>query len=475
MCSNTLVTEKATDVEKSPERPQETAQLSQPGRGTWIVQLLAYAVIVIAGFKAAADFVIPVLLAIVLTLICVHPTRLLRRWGIPSTPSILIVVAMVIVCSVSVTTFVGNSLTLFGSKVPVYVEAFQQEVGQIDDKWLAFIHRPKTPEAEVTGPKVTGPKAEGGGTATPTEAPAANSGLVPTKTAPPPEDQKAGDPKAGDPKASEQSPTQQSADSLASKAADTSTSTEPQGTNATPDGLTAFEKGVSELVDVGFIMQLVADTTSGALSALSNLAVILLIMIFMLFEAEGLPSKIRRAIGREDASLSNYRAVGDKVFSYVLLKTLMNFATAACVCALLTAMGVEFPVLLALIAFLFNYIPTIGSFIAGIPIIMLSLFSINGEAVTLTPGIALVVGIGYLVINITLGNFIEPKVLGKSLGLSPLVIILSLMFWSWILGPIGMLLSVPLTMVLKIIFDSSHDFSALGVLLGPSDEPSALP
>jgi predicted PurR-regulated permease PerM len=112
-------------------------------------------------------------------------------------------------------------------------------------------------------------------------------------------------------------------------------------------------------------------------------------------------------------------------------------------------------------AFFLNYVPNIGSIIAAVPAVLLAL-------VQLGLGSALLVAAGYLVINIVIGSLLEPRFMGKGLGLSTLVVFLSLVFWGWVLGPVGMLLSVPLTITVKLALDSKQETRWLGVLLGPA-------
>jgi predicted PurR-regulated permease PerM len=129
-------------------------------------------------------------------------------------------------------------------------------------------------------------------------------------------------------------------------------------------------------------------------------------------------------------------------------------------------MRIEFAHLWGLLAFLLNYVPNIGSILAAVPPVMLSLVESG------TPR-ALACGIGYLVINITFGNIIEPRVMGRGLGLSTLVVWLSLIFWGWVFGPVGMLLSVPLTMVVKIAMESNPETHWIAILLGSDPGPPA--
>jgi len=126
--------------------------------------------------------------------------------------------------------------------------------------------------------------------------------------------------------------------------------------------------------------------------------------------------------------------------------------------------GVDYPLLWGLLAFLLNFVPNIGSIIAAIPAVIQVLVQLGFSA-------ALVVAGGYLVINILIGTFIEPRYMGRGLGLSTLVVFLSLVFWGWVLGPVGMLLSVPLTITAKIALESHDGTRWVAIMLGPKVEP----
>ncbi len=130
---------------------------------------------------------------------------------------------------------------------------------------------------------------------------------------------------------------------------------------------------------------------------------------------------------------------------------------------MLAALGVDFPALWGLLAFLLNYVPTIGSFIAAVPALLLALIQLG-------PLTAAVAGIGFFVINVLMGNVVEPRYMGRGLGLSTLVVFVSLVFWGWMLGPVGMLLSVPLTMTAKIAMEANPSSAWLAVLLGPAEK-----
>ena len=131
---------------------------------------------------------------------------------------------------------------------------------------------------------------------------------------------------------------------------------------------------------------------------------------------------------------------------------------------LLWLLSVPYPVLWGTLAFLLNYIPTIGSILAGIPAVLLSLV-VGG------PSLAAWVVVVYLVVNNLIGSFLEPRFMGSRLGLSPLIVLLSMIFWGWVLGPVGMFLSVPITMTLKIALEGTPETRGIAMLMGPAPTP----
>ena len=168
-----------------------------------------------------------------------------------------------------------------------------------------------------------------------------------------------------------------------------------------------------------------------------------------------------------DDDLSNEKFYIDQVLNgvigYLGVKTAMSLLTAICIWLLLTIVGVQYAVLWAVLSFLLNYIPNIGSILAAIPIVLQALL-LNG----FTEGIIVLVSL--VVINVLIGNVIEPKIMGKRLGLSILVVFLSLLFWGWLLGTVGMLLSVPLTMALKMGLESNPTTRRYAILLSDTEE-----
>ncbi len=212
--------------------------------------------------------------------------------------------------------------------------------------------------------------------------------------------------------------------------------------------------------DPSTIFKLAISTLGNLGGVLSNSFLIILTVIFMLFEGASLPAKLQKAFGEDSSHMDHVQRFLDNVNQYMTIKVCISLATGLMIYLWLLALGVDYPLLWGLIAFLFNFVPNIGSIIAAVPAMLLALIQLG-------PAYMLLTGAGYLFANTVMGNVIEPRFMGRGLGLSTLVVFLSLVFWGWVLGPVGMLLSVPLTMLLKIAFESSEDTRWLAIILGP--------
>jgi predicted PurR-regulated permease PerM len=220
---------------------------------------------------------------------------------------------------------------------------------------------------------------------------------------------------------------------------------------------------LTQIFDPGHILKLVANTLNGLGGVLTNTFFVFLTFLFILSEAAGFPNKLRALSSGQNADLSRYSEITRGVNQYLGIKTLTSLATGLAIFLWLVVQGVDYPVMWGVFAFLFNYIPNIGSIIAAVPAVLLAL-------VQLGPVPAAFVGIGFLIVNTVVGSVIEPRIMGKGVGLSALVVFLSLAFWGWVLGPVGMLLSVPLTMAVKIALGGGDSTRWLSVLLGSNKE-----
>jgi predicted PurR-regulated permease PerM len=215
---------------------------------------------------------------------------------------------------------------------------------------------------------------------------------------------------------------------------------------------------IAEYFNPAVAMRLAADMLSGLGGVMTNLFLITVTVVFMLFEASSLPKKIYLALDEPEIKMQQIHRFLSSVNHYLAIKTLVSMATGASVTLMLWAVGLDFYLLWGVLAFLLNYIPNIGSIIAAVPAILLAILQLG-------LGPASFIGLGYLAINVIMANLIEPRYLGRGLGISTLVVFLSLVFWGWLLGSAGMLLSVLLTMVIKIALENSQDGKWLAILL----------
>lgn len=191
-------------------------------------------------------------------------------------------------------------------------------------------------------------------------------------------------------------------------------------------------------------------------------AIVALLVIFMLFETLNFRDKVSLALENPAPSLKRFSEFSLTLKRYLAVKTVISLATGILVWLSCLIVGVEFPLLWGVLAFALNFIPNIGSAIAAVPPVLLLLVAQDGGVLQ-----ALLLAAAYLVINFVLGNLVEPRIMGQALGLSTFVAFLSLVVWGWMFGAAGMLLSVLLTMTLKIALDSHPQTRWIAHLLGP--------
>ena len=228
----------------------------------------------------------------------------------------------------------------------------------------------------------------------------------------------------------------------------------------TSRGIVGIDKILLEYVKPEEVMKLTAGMLAGLGSVLSNIVLILLTVTFILFEASSFPVKLRAVLGDPQKAFPQFTRFVDDIKRYMVIKTLISLATGVVIAIWLSILGVDFPILWGFLAFLLHYVPNIGFIIASVPALLLTLIQLGA-------GTAVLAAAGYLVVDLILGNLFEPRLMGQRLGLSTLVVFLSLIFWGSLLGLIGMVLSVPFTMALKFACENNKKTKWIAVLLGP--------
>ena len=193
---------------------------------------------------------------------------------------------------------------------------------------------------------------------------------------------------------------------------------------------------------------------------------VLILTVFMLSEARMFARRFEAISQARGPNMARMLNATRDIQRYLAIKTVISLITGFLAGVLCWAAGLDFYILWGILAFALNFIPVIGSLVAGVPPMILALL-VSGF-----PNAILVAG-GYLLINNFLGNFIEPMLVGRRFGISTLVVVISVLFWGWVWGPLGMLLAVPLTMVLKVILDGSEEFRWIGVAIS-AEQPGAV-
>lgn len=223
-------------------------------------------------------------------------------------------------------------------------------------------------------------------------------------------------------------------------------------------GIDVSIEQLQTFIDPNAAMTLVTNLLTQLSNAMTSIFLLLLTVVFMLIEVPQLPAKLQPLMARPAEGMGAIQRALDSVTHYLVLKTAISVVTGLVVWGMLTLLEVRFAFVWGLLALALNYIPNIGSVLAAIPpIVQVLAFSGFYDA--------LIVLSGYLLINLVFGNILEPRMMGRGLGLSTLVVFLSLIFWGWLLGPVGMLLSVPLTIMVKIALEQTAGGQSIAVLL----------
>lgn len=328
--------------------------------------VLASLVIVIAGLVAAKAVILPMILSLFVSIICLKPIFWMEKKGIPYTLAVIFTLLIVCLLFVSLGGVIGSSFSQFMTKMPLYQIQLDQKMKTILDSLESLGLGIDTKELLVQ--------------------------IEPEKL---------------------------------------------------------FALTTTALGEVG--------------SFLSDFFLIFLITIFILLEAKIFVVKGKLLDQGGHLKMASISKIGKEIRNYLFLKTIISIATGLFIWLWLWVIGVDYPILWGVVAFMLNYIPNIGSIIAAVPAILLALIQFG-------VGASVWVSVGYLLVNMIMGNFIEPKVMGSGLGLSTLVVFLSLLVWGFVFGSVGMFLSVPLTIVLKIMLESNESTRWLAIMLGTETE-----
>jgi len=366
---------------------------------------VAAAIVILAGLKAAQMIIAPFFLAAFFAIVLIPPLRWLKSKGFSDMMSFVTVSASVLIVGIIIIGILAKSANMFIAKIPDY----QNKVG----KTLTTIDNALEPYGlSLQGGVKRADKAQ----ETPKESKETEESFLveiprPVETEEEIESQEAlvvaDDPQLN--KLRESSP-------------------------INTVGIISFiHKGVTELC------------------MLIGVAVLVLVMVvFMILEAARMPLKLLDAFGSKGITNDQLKKIADETWHYVLIKGMISFFTGLATWIFLWLMGIEYAALWGIMAFFFNFIPNLGPIISSVPPMALALFDHGfGTCITVTGGLIAINWIG--------GYYFEPKYLGEGLGLSPLVVLLSLVFWGWLFGVIGMFLSAPLTMVVKIVLHSFDD------------------
>jgi predicted PurR-regulated permease PerM len=236
----------------------------------------------------------------------------------------------------------------------------------------------------------------------------------------------------------------------------------------TRHGASGVDHPLPEVLRGAGLVTALTHAANSVLSAASSAAIVLLVAFFTLGEVTLLGDKLRALVPNASTHFARLNAIIQQVQRYLLVKVFVAALAGATSYLVLRIFHVDLALLLSVIVFLLHFIPNVGPLLALIPAVVVAL---------LTRGVATGVGVGVSLqtIAIVCGNVVEPRLLGRTLGLSPLTVLLAMLFWGWLWGPIGAVLAVPLTSVVHIVLENSKGLEWVARMLetAPDLSPSA--
>lgn len=226
---------------------------------------------------------------------------------------------------------------------------------------------------------------------------------------------------------------------------------------------TLFDNINSQFDIFGFIKTITLEFTGSVVTFIKTSFLVLLISIFFLSEIRMFKNKLNSSfLPEKSAKIMNIvKNIVNDITHYVSIKFIMSLLTGILVFLTAVIFGLDFPLVWAFLSFILNFIPTFGSIISCGFTILFSLIQFYPSIWTV-----ILIGIILILINVAIGNVVEPKIEGKNLGISPLIILLSLIFWGWIWGTMGLILAVPIMVIIKIIFENISFMKIFATLIG---------
>jgi len=394
------------------------------GSGLRVLLILACVVLLVAGLKAAAGLFVPIMLGLFLALLTLPILEWLDRHGLPRPLAVFLTILIDLLILGGIVFLTSGVIGNFTEKSVEYTERLRDQAAEFSrtmDEKIARLEQFWTESGENVfaddGAEKDVPESEE---------------VIPDPSLTPDE---AIDPTAGVDGEGEEKP--------------------PLVPSITFSKL--FEQYWDSNRIVEFIGQV--DVVNRFTSLATSTFCALIVMIFVLAESGTYAQKVRAVIRVRGPDLTRFQSISKDIQKYLAIKTAVSALTGLLAMMACIAFRVDFPVLWGLVAFLFNYVPAIGSILAGIPPVILALLLYG-----FWPSMGVLTC--YLIINIGIGNFLEPMLLGERFGISTVIVILSVLVWGFIWGPVGMLLAVPLTMVVKVMLDNSSDLRWISTLMG---------
>jgi predicted PurR-regulated permease PerM len=232
-------------------------------------------------------------------------------------------------------------------------------------------------------------------------------------------------------------------------------------------GVNLSKNKLIHIFDPSKAISLTADLMGQLGGLMGSAFIIIFLVLFLLMESDSIILKAKAIIKDSNNSLNFLNTISDNIRHYLFIKTLTSLLTGVIIWLGLTIIGVDYAIIWGMIAFLLNYIPNFGSIIAAVPAVLFSLVQLGLTGALWTMLI-------FIIVNVVIGEVIEPKVMGKGLGLSTLVVFVSLIFWGMVLGTVGMFLAIPLTMAFKIFFEQKQSTRWIAVMLGTDEDANKM-